>query len=61
MVFSLQRNQEATIYVGNLDESVDDALLTELFTQVRLSCGMPHLCVFNSIHPLIAIAVRASG
>jgi len=28
------RNQEATIYVGNLDPSVDDSLLIELFTQI---------------------------
>ena len=29
-----QRNQEATIYVGSLDEKVDEELLWELFTQV---------------------------
>ncbi|GFH45452.1 hypothetical protein CTEN210_01926 [Chaetoceros tenuissimus] len=28
------KNQEATIYVGNLDAACDDALLLELFTQV---------------------------
>lgn len=28
------KNQDATIYVGNLDQSCDDALLLELFTQV---------------------------
>ena len=28
------RNQEATLYVGNLDEPVDEALLQELFGQV---------------------------
>lgn len=29
-----QRNQEATVYVGNLDEQVDEELLWELFVQV---------------------------
>ena len=29
-----QRNQEATLYVGNLDERVTEALLWELFAQV---------------------------
>ena len=28
-----QRNQEATVYVGNLDERVTDALLWELMLQ----------------------------
>ncbi len=28
------KNQDATVYVGNLDQSCDDALLLELFTQV---------------------------
>ncbi len=29
-----QRNQDATVYVGGLDERVDDELLWELFVQV---------------------------
>jgi splicing factor 3B subunit 4 len=31
---SLQRNPEATVFVGNLDDAVDEDLLWELFTQV---------------------------
>ena len=34
MQSTTHRNQDATVYVGNLDERVDDALLWELFTQV---------------------------
>lgn len=28
-----ERNQEATVYVGNLDTKVDEELLWEIFTQ----------------------------
>eukprot|EP00126_Sphaerothecum_destruens_P007235 Sdes_comp19751_c0_seq1m11782 len=31
---SFERNQDATLYAGNLDEKVTDALLWELFTQM---------------------------
>lgn len=34
-VHRMQRNQEATVYVGNLDEAVDEELIWELFIQVR--------------------------
>ena len=36
-----QRNQDATIYVGNIDEKCNDELIWELFIQVGkyLSCG----------------------
>ena len=34
MLSTTHRNQDATVYVGNLDDRVDDALLWELFTQV---------------------------
>ncbi len=30
----VERNQEATIYIGNLDQQIDEALLWELFIQV---------------------------
>lgn len=30
-----ERNQDATIYVGGLDEKVTESLLWELFVQVR--------------------------
>lgn len=30
-----ERNQEATLYVGNLDARVDEDILWELFIQVR--------------------------
>jgi hypothetical protein len=30
-----QRNQDATVYCGNLDEQVNDELLWELMIQVR--------------------------
>jgi hypothetical protein len=30
-----QRNQDATVYVGGLDEKVDEELLWELFVQVN--------------------------
>ena len=38
-----QRNQDATVYVGGLDEKVDEEMLWELFVQVRalLSDGLP--------------------
>ena len=32
-----ERNQDATIYVGGLDEKVTESLLWELFVQVRNS------------------------
>ena len=31
-----ERNQDATIYVGGLDEKVTESLLWELFVQVRV-------------------------
>lgn len=41
--YHLQRNQDATLYVGGLDEKVDDDLLWELFVQVGplVSIHMP--------------------
>ena len=32
-----ERNQDATIYVGGLDEKVTESLLWELFVQVSVS------------------------
>ena len=31
-----ERNQDATIYVGGLDEKVNEAMLWELFVQVNI-------------------------
>ena len=40
------RNQEATVYIGNLDEKVGDGLLWELMLQA----GMPNIfCCINTI------------
>ena len=36
MAVPLERNQDATLYVGGLDEKVNEAILWELMVQVRL-------------------------
>ena len=36
-----ERNQDATIYVGGLDEKVSESLLWELFVQVTFTMTMP--------------------
>ena len=36
MAVPLERNQDATLYVGGLDEKVNEAILWELMVQVKL-------------------------
>lgn len=40
-----ERNQDATIYVGGLDEKVTESLLWELFVQVLLSSALKSVLV----------------
>jgi hypothetical protein len=45
-----ERNQEATVYIGNLDERVTDALLWELMLQAGPVGKHHHLSLPSSTH-----------
>ena len=59
----MHRNQDATIYVGHLDEQVTDALLYELFTQVGrvLRIHMPKDKVLNKHRGMAFIEFRTEA
>ncbi|KHN81144.1 Splicing factor 3B subunit 4 [Toxocara canis] len=59
----LERNQDATIYVGGLDEKVTDAILWELFVQSGpvVSVNMPKDRVTNSHQGYMLVIVRFTG
>ena len=44
-----ERNQDATIYVGGLDEKVTESLLWELFVQVFYSTLLSSLGLSNQL------------